>query len=365
MTRNLNDFLDSIRTHLTDNVKSRVIVIGNDSADLDSIISSLLFAYASSLNDTTQLYIPLVKVPKADLQLRPELKFVCEKAAVDMQKLICIDEVSLTPGPIVLIDHNHLTSPFNEEAWNNKVVGVLDHHVDEHLYGNALLRVVQMVGSSVTLVLDHFSETSDWLNDQVIQLALAPLLVDTVNFNRELNRTTDLDVKMFEWLTSALHAPMDFTLYFKDVEHAKSQVDDMSNRDILRRDYKEFTVNGYRIGTSSVPWYFQAWIDRDGVDVINEAVSDYGKERELDMEVIFTSYDHSGDYRRELAVFALNKELMPIKQRLEQTDSIQLNPLFTASASDAHLHYYQQGNIKMSRKQVWPLLKDILEESKL
>jgi exopolyphosphatase len=322
-----------------------------------------LFAYASHLKDNTQLYIPLVKVPKADLQLRPELTFVFESAHVDTQKLVCIDEVQLTPCALVLIDHNQLTSPFGEE-WNNKVVGVLDHHVDEHLYSNALLRVVQMVGSCVTLVLDHFSESSDWLNDQVIQLALAPLLVDTVNFNKELNRTTDLDIRMLAWLKKSFHKQLDFARYFKDIEHAKSQVDNMSNRDILRRDYKEFTVNGYRIGTSSVPWYFQAWMDRDGVDTINEAVTSYGKERTLDMEVIFTSYDHDGDYRRELAIFAFNKDLMPIKQTLEQTEKIQLDS-FSVSSDAPHLDYYQQGNVKMSRKQVWPLLKEILEQSKL
>jgi exopolyphosphatase len=315
------------------------------------------------LKDNTQLYIPLVKVPKADLQLRPELTFVFESAHVDTQKLVCIDEVQLTPCALVLIDHNQVTSPFGEE-WSNKVVGVLDHHVDEHLYSNALLRVVQMVGSCVTLVLDHFSESSDWLNDQVIQLALAPLLVDTVNFNKELNRTTDLDIHMLAWLKKSCHKQQDLTRYFKDIEHAKSQVDNMSNRDILRRDYKEFTVNGYRIGTSSVPWYFQAWMDRDGVDTINEAVTSYGKERTLDMEVIFTSYDHDGDYRRELAVFAFNKDLMPIKQTLEQTEKIQLDS-FSVSSNAPHLDYYQQGNVKMSRKQVWPLLKEILEESKL
>lgn len=318
-------------------------------------------------NDNSTLFVPLIKVPKADLELRPELKFVLNQVGLDCKKLITIDEIDTSePTDIVLIDHNQLTAPFHSEEWSKHVVGILDHHVDEKLYLNAPIRVVNMVGSCITLVLKHFelSATASWLTKEVSDLSMAPLLVDTVNLKWELGRTTELDVQVFEVLKEML-PEMDFNSYFKSIEKVKSEVDAMANYDILRRDYKEFpNVNGYKIGTSAVTWNFHAWVEREnGTEPISKAAVDYANERGLDMEVIFTAFDYDreetrgGDYRRELAVFVINKDLERVKISLENNKDLQLKLIDFEGANE----YYDQGNIKMSRKQVWPLLKQLIE----
>lgn len=318
-------------------------------------------------NDNSTLFVPLIKVPKADLELRPELKFVLNQVGLDCKKLITIDEIDTSePTDIVLIDHNQLTAPFHSEEWSKHVVGILDHHVDEKLYLNAPIRVVNMVGSCITLVLKHFelSATASWLTKEVSDLSMAPLLVDTVNLKWELGRTTELDVQVFEVLKEML-PEMDFNSYFKSIEKVKSEVDAMANYDILRRDYKEFpNVNGYKIGTSAVTWNFHAWVKREnGTEPISKAAVDYANERGLDMEVIFTAFDYDreetrgGDYRRELAVFVINKDLERVKISLENNKDLQLKLIDFEGANE----YYDQGNIKMSRKQVWPLLKQLIE----
>lgn len=338
---------------------------------MDSIISALLFAYLSYTQQKASnvLYIPLVKVPKQDLELRPELKYVLTEVGLDYKKLITLDQVTdiiSKPTDIVLIDHNQLTAPFNDETWGNHVVGVLDHHVDEKLYLNAPFRVIDMVGSCVTLVLNHFhvNESSEWLTKEISLLAVAPLLVDTVNLKWDLGRTTQSDVQVFEILKHRLDLQAES--FFKSIEKVKSQVDSMNNYDILRRDYKEFhNVNGYKIGTSAVTWNFRAWVEREGgVEAISKSAVDYAKERGLDMEVIFTAFDYDreetrgGDYRRELAVFVINKDLMNVKESLEENKDLQLSPIHFNDSN-----YYEQGNIKMSRKQVWPLLKQLVERT--
>lgn len=367
----LDAFLDHVRQELNSNA-TKVLVTGNDSADLDSIISSLLFAYISRFENEEQVYIPLIKVPKADLELRPELKYVLNTIGLDYKKLVTIDEVDTTHATdIVLIDHNHLTAPLNTEEWNNHVIGVLDHHVDEKLYLNIPMRVIDMVGSCVTLVLKQFgvSSSSSWLDEDIARLAMAPLLVDTVNLKWDLGRTTEADVEVYNILSSmtltAAQAHESTESYFKAIEKVKSEVDSMSNYDILRRDYKEFSdVNGYRIGTSAVTWHFDAWVKRENGSAgsIVKAAKDYAKERELDMEVIFTAYDHdregAGDYRRELAVFVINHDLLGVKKSLEENKELGLKSHHFKDSTDNE--FYQQGNVKMSRKQVWPLLKQLI-----
>ncbi|KAI9470761.1 MAG: hypothetical protein EXX96DRAFT_542834 [Benjaminiella poitrasii] len=389
----LNEFLQSTSLQLG-STKKKVIVTGNDSADLDSIISSLLFAYLSDTisHDNDTLYIPLVKVPKIDLELRPEVKFVLSQVHVDYTKLICLDQLTVDPKDtqFVLVDHNSLTAPFDQPLWKNssqQVVGVLDHHVDEKLYLDAPLRNIQMVGSCVTLVLDHFMKQASqetWLDDTIARLALAPLLVDTVNLKWELGRTTDLDVSVFHILQNQLNKSAQSVTantadaYFKAIEKVKSQVDGMANLDILRRDYKEFLVGPYRIGTSAVTWHFRAWSkresgesDKDGYQTITKAAWNFAQQRQLDMEVIFTAFDHdrdhvrsnNGDYRRELAVFVKSPALIDVKRELEANNDIRLVKNDEYKDEDSNMAFYDQGNVKMSRKQVWPLLKQLLEKS--
>lgn len=214
--------------------------------------------------------------------------------------------------------------------------------------------------------LNHFKvdTSSEWLTENIAHLALAPLLVDTVNLKWDLGRTTELDVELFKLLQPKLN--LQFDLFFKSIEKVKSQVDTMNNHDILRRDYKEFpNVNGYKIGTSAVTWNFRAWAEREGgVESISKAAIDYAKERGLDMEVIFTAFDYDrdeergGDYRRELAIFVINKDLIRVKESLEQNKDLQLNPIHFNETSN---EFFDQGNIRMSRKQVWPLLQQCIK----
>ncbi|CAO0798393.1 unnamed protein product [Mucor circinelloides] len=362
----LETFLDQVHQRLiNDSTSKRVIITGNDSADLDSIISALLFAYLSSKQDNETLYIPLIKVPKADLALRPELAYVMDLIHLNHQKLVCIDELTLDPhASVVLVDHNHLTPPLGQ--YDNQVIGILDHHVDEHLYESAPLRRVEMVGSCVTLVLDHFPDHLWTNNKEIAQIALGPLLVDTVNLKWELGRTTELDVTVYHKLIGALYNVTSSSSsstsltddYFKSIEKVKSQVDTMSSYDILRRDYKEFVVDGYRIGTSAVTWHFRAWAERNSAQEIRQAAIDYAHQRQLDMEVIFSAFDHNGEYRRQLAVFVMQPKLQTVQDNLEKNTDIQLKPIKEFDVAG----FYDQGNIRMSRKQVWPLLKQLIEQ---
>ncbi|KAI8969341.1 hypothetical protein BDF20DRAFT_826847 [Mycotypha africana] len=355
----LSNFLTSARQRLYGD-KNVTIVTGNDAADLDSIISSLLFAYLSQQVDDSTIYVPLVKVPKADLKLRPELEYVMEQVQLDTNSLICLEEITLNPSKhqLILIDHNVATHPFTAAF---KVVGVVDHHVDEKLYLDAEPRCIDMVGSCVSLVLNQFSSDL-WKDNKVIaQLALAPLLIDTVNLNWSLNRTTELDVKIHDVLKK--FQPDN---YFHNIEKVKSQVDRMSSYDILRRDYKEFVVGPYRIGTSAVTWYFDGWAKRDSPQIIEEAAYSYAQERQLDMEVILTAFDHDregkGDYRRELAILILNPQLQGVKHTIERDEQIQLKrKTGEFDGATKSLTFYSQGNLKMSRKQVWPMLKQLIE----
>ncbi|OBZ89282.1 Protein prune [Choanephora cucurbitarum] len=361
-----SDFLKTVHQKKDHNDIQKVIVTGNDSAGI------LLIAHDKQLihqDDSETLYIPFVKVPRADLALRPELKYVFEQISLDEQLLVCLDDIDLDKlahesTKLVLVDHNHLTSPLDTPLWHDRVVGVLDHHVDEKMYLNAPLRVVEMVGSCVTLVLNQFPQDHWIIHRSLVQLALAPLLIDTVQLKWDLGRTTQKDMDLFELIQQHYSNTINFDDYFKAIERVKARVDGMPSYDILRRDYKEFHVKGHRIGTSAVTWYFDAWADRDGSSKsIEEAAMKFVQERGLAMEIVFTAFDHdkegTGDYRRQLAVMCLDTKMEAVKEALVQTEAVQLKPIDHLQTN--RLTFYDQGNIKMSRKQVWPLVRELIE----
>ncbi|KAI8379765.1 uncharacterized protein BYT42DRAFT_569940 [Radiomyces spectabilis] len=381
MTHLLDDFLIQAKQHITrpDDTKSLIIVTGNDSADLDSIISSLLFAFLSQQSDNASVYIPLVKVPGEDLALRPEVNWVFEQAGVDVSNLICIDKVDLDAFPettkVVLIDHNRLTPPFDEAKWSNRVVGVLDHHVDEKYYLDSPLRQISMVGSCMSLVIVHFMDVlhnNTQYKHAITKLALAPILVDTIGLRWELGKTTETDVEVYDFLGGSEFKASDTMTtsndYYDQIETVKSRVQHLCCRDLLRKDYKEFVVNGYRVGTSSMSWYLQAWTERDGIEQMIESTWDFVKERKLDLEIILTSYDHAketknGVYERELAFFIAKDCLLPIKKEMEDMKDVELTSLpFQYDSENGRISFYNQGAIKMSRKQIWPLVQTLLEK---
>jgi exopolyphosphatase len=289
------------------------------------------------------------------------------KAGIDASLLVCIDDLELDRDTtrLVLVDHNHLTPPF-DDTWS--VMGILDHHVDEHQeYPTMAFREITMVGSCVTLVLDHFFKQfgSGWVDPTTATLAMAPLLVDTIELKWEFGRTHALDIEIFQVLKQVLQQqPQLYNgSYFEEIEKVKSQVDSMSSKDILRRDYKQFEVNGYRIGTSSVTWHFLGWAERDSAQQIVDTANEFADQRQLDMEVIFTAFDHGaeGGYRRQLAVVVKNPELKSVQDALEQDTQSQLTRIdLLNKETQGNLVFYDQGNVKMSRKQVWPLLKQLI-----
>lgn len=380
----INTFLEDVHARLRTNEANKItIVTGNDSAgiknfyyslyhysyqlfvDLDSVVSALSFAYCSSQVDPTTLYVPLVKVPLADIDLRPEIDYVLSSAGIECKKLVYMDQIDVSKletqetTSVVLVDHNRLTPPFTDE-WNKKVVAVLDHHVDEGFYTNAVRRDVRMVGSCTSLVIHHFPDHFA-PDTPLANIALGPILVDTIGLQWELGKTTDTDVDAFHKITKGRMNEADIKKRHEEIERVKSRVTHLCTRDLLRKDYKEWVVNGFRVGTSSMPWYLKAWIERDGMDNVIRDTQAYIQERHLDFEIVLTGYDHDGCYERELALFVYNDKLLVVKEALERDSSVDLTHRPFQPKDTSHIAFYHQGNVKMSRKQVWPLVQSLIE----
>ncbi|KAI6914880.1 hypothetical protein KC334_g368 [Hortaea werneckii] len=145
-------------------------VIGNESADLDSITSAIVYGYiqTSTLESmrAQKFYIPVTNIPASDLSLRPELTALLKHAAISPSDLITLDDLesiplNLSKSSWTLVDHNALQGALGQH-YRASVTGCIDHHDDEHhVPSTAEPRLITKSGSCSSLVANHCRDVWD------------------------------------------------------------------------------------------------------------------------------------------------------------------------------------------------------------
>ncbi|KAJ5573785.1 uncharacterized protein N7459_008212 [Penicillium hispanicum] len=246
-----------------------IYVLGNPSADLDSIISAIVYSYCAnhrlptSSKTTPRPHVPLLNLPNvpagAELyRLRPEfvtalwLSTCCPSLRADesfenasdsagtllREHIVTIADFAQSlkeqtvPNPLVadatLVDWNALQERTEAHPGQGSVsglsgvsfctVGCIDHHVDEHfvprndsLPGNQPLIIQPGPGSCASLVTNELHNRGLWAASspaetaQVAKLALAAVLVDTSSLTAE-GKVTGEDVSAVEFLRRQVEA---------------------------------------------------------------------------------------------------------------------------------------------------------------
>ncbi|KAL9594690.1 MAG: hypothetical protein Q9219_006890 [cf. Caloplaca sp. 3 TL-2023] len=361
----LRAFLSHVKKNLATAVATSqkvTLVVGNESADLDSLTSSILYAYIRSLhpprNAFTALYVPLLNIPSADISLRPEFEALFHHANINRSHLITLDDLptgherSLTPENTrwVLVDHNKLQGTLGQR-YGNRLCGVIDHHEDESAVPQSTdpePRVVEKCGSCTSLVIrtlkssweatndssslssgaGHAQDSDSMMNDaavtrtwdaQIAKMALASVLIDTANLTAK-GKVEQADREAVAYLEAKINlSPRDAAQwnrdkFYKDINEAKRNIDGLNLNDILRKDYKQWEENGLKLGISSVvkPLDFLAEKaigndSEDNEDQFVTTIGDFMADRNLTVFAIMTtSTSSAGDFRRELYIQALS-----------------------------------------------------------
>ncbi|KAJ2829591.1 Exopolyphosphatase [Coemansia sp. 'formosensis'] len=352
------------------------LVLGNESADLDSMVSSLALAYA--LSQTQSPVIPVINARREDLALRPD----CAQLLKDeLPALTFIDDIDLRslaqrPLDVWLVDHN---APASRQAFLEPLVrGIVDHHADEGKCPEAL-RQIETVASCTTLVAQRLKGMVD---PTLAKLLLAPILLDSSNLSAAACRATPADVACVEWLTSLVQwtqteaTSLDATTsldvggpdeLYAALDKLKGQVSHLSAYDLLRKDYKQWQVADARgrpwaLGISSVGFPLKKWLKRDG-PLIETALKKWVESQHLDVALVMTHGKAKVDgvkvYGRQLMVaFApqvAEKEM--VVEMLTQLDVLGLQSLESMGGVWA----FVQSRAESSRKQVFPAVKGVIE----
>ncbi|KAK3318173.1 hypothetical protein B0H66DRAFT_476137 [Apodospora peruviana] len=372
-------------------------VIGNESADLDSLCSAVVLAYFRTHIPPYTLHIPLSNLPRSDLALRPELDAVLRPAGLSKDDLVTLTDLPKDGGlrpentRWLLVDHN---APAAGEligqllaTENAYIIGCVDHHADEgkvphDLAGNDGPRVIEKSGSCMSLVVDHCRETWERLSSdaageldaQIAHVALGPILIDTNNLTSK-DKTTDWDVEAVKFAESKLQRQQSCNRkgYFDEITRLKQDISGMSYRDIWRKDYKQWRDGDLSLGMSSVVQGFGYLIEEigDKMELLRE-LKKWAEEQKVDIAVVMTAFStpgQDGGFKRELLVWALNEDAAMVAEEFVEENGKKLgleswkSGELDETTNGSWRMCWTQGRVENSRKQVAPLLREAMKSS--
>jgi len=218
-----------------------ISVVGHSNPDTDSVTASIaLAAFFTAQGQEAQACMQ-----SAVADLNPESKVVLEKFGLDApvelddaagKDIALVDFSDLAQGPANLADAN--------------VVAVVDHHKVGDLTTNSpILFRAEPVGCTGTVLNKMFNEAGIAVPKNVAGGMLAAILSDTVNFK---SPTCTEDDKTAVAQLKEVAGVADTDELFMDMLKAKSSVAGVPAKDLLFRDYKDFDMNGNKVGVGQL-----------------------------------------------------------------------------------------------------------------
>jgi exopolyphosphatase len=357
--------------------KCALVVAGNESADLDSSASSLVTAYMCDLafrkslspfskDFTPSGVFPVFNIKRSDLKLRPDVVYLLGKLGIREEDLLFLDDIVATrqqwdSSYVFLVDHNVLTGEL-ASVFEDRVAGILDHHADENRYSESITavkgpRLVQTTGSCSSHVVNYWYAILKGIGafeDQaLLEMAMAPVVADTSNlrFRTEVSDRQCMDVLK--------RGGLDPEKLTKELDERKRDISGMSSRDLLRKDYKEWTESGGKVGFSTIVQSLE-WIYSNHED-FDTAILNWSKENNLDVCAIMTSFhDEKDRFSRQLGIVATTSKGGPLVDKFLRSSQNTLNLGRINLDSTSMLITFSQQNVAASRKQVAPLMRQAM-----
>jgi len=233
------------------------VVLGNQSADMDSIVSAITLAF---VNADRGLYIPVINILRADLPLRGDVLYVLETLNIDPSLLLYQEDLPFllnlaTQGDVrlTLVDHNLLAH--DQKAFENWVERIIDHHKDEKIYYPRMLedgKIIKKAGSNSTLIAEMmFASASESISSQVAYMLLSAILLDTKDLKNPAV-VTEKDIAMVSLLKDRAGEYYKNSLYDVLIK-SRNAVEHLTPDLLLKKDYKLYKEGKLFYGIAGIP----------------------------------------------------------------------------------------------------------------
>jgi inorganic pyrophosphatase/exopolyphosphatase len=212
---------------------------------------------------------------------------------------------------------------------------------------------------------------ADTLSPLHATLLLGVISLDTANFSKDMDKATQRDVDISQTLqTQSLEPRAALFAWLQQAKFDSHHWTRFSASDCLRYDFKKFSCGEWDYGVSSVLIPLQRLVDKaDALSALSHFVRANRLSFLLVMALDMDLQRSSSLPSREILVFSPHNETLDLVRRfLASTETLETRPIEmeTLSPDDlcaaaAAAAAFRQSNVKMSRKQVVPLLQTFLE----
>lgn len=211
-------------------------ILGHKNPDTDTVCSAIGY----------QEFLSLKKIDSKAFALgdvNNETKFVLNYFGVDVPEI-----VSELPhdSEIVLVDHNEDNQSI-DNLNDLDIVEIIDHHKIKLQTDKPIKIHIEPLGSSCSIVAKKFFEKGFHIQREIAGLLLAGIISDTLYFRSPT--TTDKDKELAQKLNKIVGID-DLEAFSMEMFDAKSDVSEISTKELVKLDYKvfEFGGNNYGIG---------------------------------------------------------------------------------------------------------------------
>lgn len=293
-----------------------------------------------------------------------------------------------------MVDHNKMTDSLRQR-FGTMVVGCVDHHVDEGSIpadtGDEP-RVIEKSKSCMSLVVKYCGKGWQDLSkdlvgsgsppdgkvlvQQLLDVALAPILVDTGNSKAQTEELAK-DREALALLGDFRGEPLSESerdAYFELLLARKVAIEELSLKDIFRKDYKLWNEAGLLLGMSSIPQAPEYVFGKMAItpESLLKEYRAFAEERRLDVAVIMLSSppDQKNSLpKRWLLVWGLNEggakaasKFHDANRNILGLSSYTTDVLDLQDTSKEYRHFWRMEQALHTRKQVAPMLRAAMQE---
>lgn len=248
------------------NTKNQLIIVsGNKSGDLDSLISAFVKSELIRIEKPKEdIIFTLFNFIKKDLSLRPEAVYMINELSISLENVIFSDSMKIQELEkydlsdnleIILTDHNNPELPLSK--FSKDIIEIIDHHKDSSSSNKKIIKTIDHTGSCSTLVGEQFIEMLNRpgliLNKNkrtlLSNLLYTAIYVDTVHLEEQSGYNLYRDRVILDKLKAYISINSTF---LQNIISEKFNVKNFTAREHLRKDSKNWYINNIHYGISTV-----------------------------------------------------------------------------------------------------------------
>ncbi|XP_062455786.1 protein prune homolog 2 [Rhea pennata] len=332
------------------------VVLGNKSCDLDSLISSLTYAFfLDKVSPPDVLCLPVLNIPRRDFSYFTETRFILEELNIPESFCIFRDEINLhqlnAEGKLslTLVNGSMLTS--EDKSLESAVVKVINP--DEQCDGSLELQA----SSSSLVVKEILQEAPELITQQLAYLLRGSILFKCMSLEPE--RITEQQEKVLSMLEEKFPdlPPREEIISVLQETQFNSQTG-INIEEVMLKDLKELSDGEIKVAISTVYMTLEDCVlHRSLVGGLKAFIDKYG----FDVLVILANcLSDEEQTKRQIIVYSENLELgNQVCCELEecQNPCLELDPL---ECGCDQILVYRQENSLVTCDQILLLVKEVI-----